>query len=127
MRQYLIGRQRSFSYAIDGLKYVFRTQKNAQIHLLVITVVLVAALWLQLPLVNFAIIFLAIGLVLGAEFFNTAAETLVDMVSTEHHPLARIVKDVCAGGVLVCAICAVAVGIFLMGPALLARLSLITP
>ena len=123
MGHFLLGRAKSFVYALEGIAYVFRTQKNAQVHLFVIVVVNLMAIWLQLSGIEFAIIYLAIGVVLAAEFFNTAAETLVDLVSPGLHPLAKIIKDVCAGGVLICSICAVVVGVFLMGPPLLARLA----
>lgn len=125
MRQYLIDRGRSFRYALEGISYVFRTQKNAQIHLVIIVIVCFLALWLALPLEDLALIFLTIGFVLGAEFFNTAIETLVDLVSPDHHLLAKIAKDVCAGAVLICSISAVLVGIFLFGPPLLIKLNIV--
>ena len=125
MRQFLKGRMNSFIYAAEGVRYVFKTQKNAWIHLFVIVVVLLAAFFLQLPGIDFAVIILTIGLVLGAEFFNTAVEALVDLVSPEQHLLAKIAKDVGAGGVLVCAACAVLVGILIIGPPLLTQLALL--
>lgn len=125
MGHYLLERGRSFRFAFEGIAYVFRTQKNAQIHLVVIIIVCFLAIWLALPLRDLALVFMTIGLVLGAEFFNTAIEALVDLVSPDHHPLAKIVKDVCAGAVLICSILAVLVGICLFGPLLLIKLNLI--
>jgi diacylglycerol kinase len=51
-------------------------------------------------------------------------ETVVDLATEEYHPLARQAKDVAAGAVLIAAITAVAVGILILGPPLLARLGL---
>ena len=45
--------------------------------------------------------------------FNTAIEYTIDLVSQEYHPLARIVKDICAGAVLLSAVMAVVVGYIL--------------
>jgi diacylglycerol kinase (ATP) len=42
--------------------------------------------------------------------FNTAVEHTIDLVKEEFHPLARIVKDICAGAVLLSALSAVIVG-----------------
>ena len=56
---------------------------------------------------------LTIAFVLFAEMFNTAIEYTVDLVSQEYHPLARIVKDICAGAVLLSAVMAVVVGYIL--------------
>jgi undecaprenol kinase len=126
MRQYINDRKKSFQFAFEGLAHVFRTQQNARIHLFVIAVVIFLALWLAIPLSDAAIVFLAIGMVLGLEFMNTALEALVDLISPDHHPLAKIVKDVCAGAVLICAIASVLVGICLFGPPLFAKLNIVT-
>jgi diacylglycerol kinase len=125
MHQFLLDRAKSFRYAFEGIAYVLRTQGNAQIHLIVIVVVSILSVWLNLPLEQVALVVLTIGLVLAAEFFHTAIEVLVDLVSPDHHPLAKIVKDVCAGGVLICSIAAVVIGILLFAPPLLIKLNLL--
>jgi diacylglycerol kinase (ATP) len=65
---------------------------------------------------EWCLIFVAIGLVIGTEVINTAVESLTDLASPEYHPLAGRVKDVAAGGVLVCAICAAIIGVIIFGP-----------
>ncbi len=45
--------------------------------------------------------------------FNTVAEELCDLVAPSFHPVVRIVKDMAAGGVLICAVFAVGVGVCL--------------
>jgi diacylglycerol kinase (ATP) len=65
-----------------------------------------------------ATLFLAIGLVWTAEFVNTALEALVDLASPEMHPLARVGKDVGAAAVLIAALIAVLIGLFILGPPL---------
>ncbi len=122
MRPYLARRLKSFGYAIEGIGFVFRTQRNAQIHLLIIIIVLALAVWLAIPALDVALILLTIGLVLGAEFFNTALEAAVDLASPGQHPLAKVAKDVCAGAVFLLAILAVIIGLILLGPPLLERL-----
>jgi diacylglycerol kinase (ATP) len=44
---------------------------------------------------------------------NTSVELLVDVVKSEYHPIARVIKDVCAGAVLISSINAVIVGYIL--------------
>ncbi len=126
MLSFLARRLKSFRYAFEGIGYVFRTQRNAQIHLLIVIVVLGLAAWLEIPLVDLALIVLTIGLVLGAEFLNTALEAVVDLTSPGQHPLAKIAKDVGAGAVLLLAIIAVLVGVILLGPPLLERLRILS-
>lgn len=48
---------------------------------------------------------------MAAELFNTVAEELCDMTAASFNPVVRIVKDMAAGAVLVCAVFAAAVGI----------------
>ena len=108
----------SFRCAFAGLWYLLRTQRNARIHLLITVMVVGLGLWLGLKPTEWAVIALTVGLVLAAEAFNTAAEAAVDLVTTEYHPLAKIVKDVAAGAVLVTAIIAVIVGLLILGPPL---------
>jgi diacylglycerol kinase len=47
---------------------------------------------------------------------------VVDLASPEHHPLAKVGKDVGAAGVLIAALLAVLIGLAVLGPPLLARL-----
>jgi diacylglycerol kinase len=65
---------------------------------------------------------LTIGSVLVMELLNTAAETLVDLVSPDYNPLAKRVKDLMAAAVLVAALVSIVVGISVLGPPLWARL-----
>ena len=109
----------SFRFAFAGLFYILRTQRNARIHLAVTTVVTALGAWLGLDLLSWAVLVLAIGLVLTVEILNTVAETIVDLASPELHPLARIAKDAAAAGVLVAAMAAVIVGLLILGPPIL--------
>jgi diacylglycerol kinase len=59
---------------------------------------------------------LAIAAVLVAEMFNTVVEAIVDLATPEYHPLARTAKDVAAGAVLLSAILAVVVALFIFVP-----------
>ena len=71
---------------------------------------------LKLSLVEWAILTITIGLVLILEFINTSLEQIVDIVSPEKQEKARIAKDVAAASVLISAIIAVLVGVFLFLP-----------
>jgi diacylglycerol kinase len=112
-----IGRTlRSFGFAIAGIGYLVRTQPNFRVHLLAMVAVLAVALVVGASGVEIAVLLLAIGLVLLGEACNSALEAVVDLASPEIHPLARIAKDVAAGGVLLSAIVAAAIGLVVLGP-----------
>lgn len=93
----------SVNCAIEGILYTVRTQKHMRSHFLAALVVLVAALLLKISSMEFMLLSLAISFVLFAELLNTAIEVVVDMISPEFHPLAKVAKDVAAGAVLVAA------------------------
>ncbi len=70
----------------------------------------------QLSRTEWCIIVLAVVAVWTAEALNTAFEFLTDVASPEFHPLAGKAKDVAAGAVLLAAIGAVIIGLFIFGP-----------
>ena len=108
----------SFRFAFSGLWYALRTQRNTRIHLIITFLVIGIGLWLRISPVEWALLTLTIGFVLVSEMLNTVAETLVDMISPGYHPLAKVMKDVTAGAVLLGAIIAVLVGLLILGPPL---------
>jgi diacylglycerol kinase (ATP) len=109
-------RIKSFGYAIQGIRIMFATQINAQIHLVAVIAVTTAGFWFHLSRLEWCLLLLTFGGVLTAEAMNTALEFLTDLVSPEHHPLAGKAKDVAAGAVLLTAIAAIGVGILIFLP-----------
>ncbi len=122
---FVYSRLRSFRNAFTGLCYVIRTQKNAWIHGIATVLAIFLALWLKLNAQDWALLFLAIGFVWAAEFFNTSLEAVVDLASPQNHPLAKVGKDVGAAAVLISAIVALLVGIFIFGPPLSIKIQLL--
>jgi diacylglycerol kinase len=112
----------SFRHAIDGVVYVVSHERNAQIHFVVALLVIALAVWLQLSILQWALVLLAIGLVFTSEMLNTVVELLVDLSTQEIHPLAKHAKDVAAGAVFLMAVVAVVIGFLVLGPPLLNRL-----
>ena len=108
----------SFACAFAGLRDVVRTGRNAKIHVGVALAVIVAGCCLKITLTDWAILALTIGAVFSAEAANTAIESVVDLVSPEHHDLARRAKDCAAGAVFVLVIAAVVIGLMILGPPL---------
>jgi len=91
----------SVNHAVDGIIYAFRTERNLKIHFALAITALVYCALLDLQPLQLLAVFFAIGLVIVAEMFNTAIEALVNLQTLSHHPLARVAKDVAAGGVLI--------------------------
>lgn len=100
----------SFNYAIDGVVYALRTQRNMRIHVGVAILVLIASLFLRISRAEFLVVLITIVFVIGTELVNTAVEAAIDVATDGFDPLAKVAKDVAAGAVLVSAIGAAVVG-----------------
>lgn len=113
----MVGHERkfveSFNAALEGFIYVLRTERNMRIHFLIALLFLLLGVAMSFSYIEISILSITIASVLAAEMFNTVIELLVDMVKSEFHPIARIIKDVSAGAVLIAAINAVIVGYIL--------------
>lgn len=99
----------SFNYAIQGIVYALRTQRNMRLHFIAAFAVLTASLILQISGLGLAAIVFAICLVLVTELINTAVEAAVDLATEGLDPLAKIAKDVAAGAVFISSINAVVI------------------
>jgi diacylglycerol kinase (ATP) len=83
-------------------------------HFLVAAVVLLLALILKVTPVEFVLLAISVSFVLFAEMINTAVELVVDLVTVEYHPLAKLAKDVAAGSVLLSVVGAVVTGYLIL-------------
>jgi diacylglycerol kinase (ATP) len=119
----LTRRAQSFRFAWRGLVAVARSQHNAWIHGGATVLALSAGLLLRLSAGEWALMVFATAAVWAAEAFNTAIEVLGDAVAPDEHRLVGTAKDVAAGGVLVTAVAAVAVGLLVLVPRALQALA----
>lgn len=110
----------SFSFAFEGIAASLKAERNMVVHLGIMTLVVVFAALLGLTMVEWMICILLFAMVLMAELINTAIETLVDMVSPQVDPRAKLAKDTAAGAVLVVSIASAIIGALIFVPKLLA-------
>jgi len=99
----------SFNFAFDGIVHALRTERNMWIHFGIAALVLIAALFFALTRLEVIALLVAISFVVIPEMFNTAVEHIVDLITDEDDPRAKIAKDVAAGAVLIAAVNAIAV------------------
>lgn len=111
----------SVRHAWDGCVFVWRTQRNARIHFVLAVVVASLTWWLRLDFLRCAILAMTVGAVIAGEFFNTAVEAVVDLLSPQYHDRAKVAKDVAAGAVLMLGAMSVIVGLLILGPPLWER------
>jgi diacylglycerol kinase (ATP) len=106
----------SFSNAARGIVYLFKSQNNVRIELLIAIFVIIAGFVFRINHSEWLIILLCIALVLGLEGINTAIEILADKVHPNFDPEIGKVKDVAAGATLIASIVAAIIGFIIFVP-----------
>lgn len=105
--------RKSFSYAMSGIAFCVRYEKNMRIHITVMLYVLFFSQFYELQRSEIILLVLICVLVISLEMINTAIEVVVDKVSPNYHTLAKIAKDVAAGAVLAASLASVFIGLLL--------------
>ncbi len=106
----------------NGFVYAWRgitagvSGRNFRVMLVAATAVIILGILLGISRLEWALVILAMGLVLGLELLNTAGEKLVDILSPDHDPRYGMMKDLLAGGVLIAALAAAVVGTLVFWP-----------
>ena len=103
----------SFNASVEGFIYVLKTERNMRVHFLAAMFFILLGIYLNFTYLEVIVLSVTIAIVLVSEMVNTAIELIVDMIKSDFHPIARIVKDIGAGAVLLTSINAVIVGYIL--------------
>ena len=116
-------RTASLSYALAGWLYMLRRQKNTRIQAVASILIMIVALWLQISMLELAIIILTITIVWMAEFINAAVEAAINIAAPDIHPMAKVGKDVASAAVLLGVVASVLIGLLILGPPLIQKLT----
>jgi undecaprenol kinase len=92
---------RRAGFALEGLLAAWKSEKSIRMHGMTIAVAILLLFWLGPEPVWWALMALAMGMMLITELLNTAVEKLTDRLHPDIHPDIKIVKDVLAGAVFV--------------------------
>lgn len=106
----------SFVYPIKGLKYAYRNEQNLAVDVGIAILVVILGLIFKVSAIEWTVLALTIGLVIACELINTSIEAVVDLVTEDYHPLAKVAKDTSAAAVFIFAAVAVIVGIIVFLP-----------
>lgn len=115
---------RSFKYSIAGLVYAYKYEQSMLVHVIATIGVIGANIIFKVSGIHWLISIMAIGMVLAAELINTAIEAVVDLVTLEIHPLAKIAKDCGSAATFVLAMMAGAIGFVIYIPYIIKLLGL---
>lgn len=113
---------KSFQYAFEGIYTGIRKERNMKIHCLAAVCVVAAGTLLKISAMEWCFCLILFGMIFSLELVNTALEAVVDLVTEERKPLAKIAKDTAAGAVLIAAIMAAVTGGIIFIPKILSLL-----
>ncbi|HBG71202.1 MAG: diacylglycerol kinase [Bacteroidetes bacterium GWF2_43_63] len=109
-------RIKSFVFAFNGLRILFKEEHNSRIHLFATIIVLTAAIIFDVNTYEWIAIILSIGLVITAEIINTAIENIADYLTTDKNEKIKKIKDLSAAAVLISAMTAFIIGLIVFLP-----------
>lgn len=107
---------RTFKFSFQGLAYAYKNEQSMLIHAIGSVVTIALGFIYSLTLTEWAIVFIALAVILASELINTAIEAAVDLCTLEIHPLAKIAKDCGSAATFVLTICAVIVCLMVFIP-----------
>lgn len=111
-------RIKSFKYALNGLKILFKEEHNSRIHLIISCIVITGGIILNISSIEWLIICVLIALVFSLEIVNSAVENLSDFVSPDWNDKIKKVKDLMATAVFFSSFIAVICGLIIFLPKL---------
>lgn len=87
------------SYALSGLKEVFDHETSFKIEVVIFLILLPFVFIIDFDIVERILMFMTLSGMLLAEIINSAIERTVDLVTLDHHEMAKRAKD--AGSAIV--------------------------
>lgn len=109
----------SFKNSFDGLKYAYTHEQSLLIHIMCTIIVLIFGFVFDISGTHWVLILFAMALIIVAELLNTAIEAVVDLVTEDYHPLAKVAKDCASAAVFVATIMATSIWIYVFIPKIL--------
>lgn len=110
---------KTFEHALRGIAHALRTEKNLQIHMMLLMVVVILAFVLTCSPVEWALLLLCFSSVISLELMNTSIEKLCDKIESKHDEHIKLTKDIAASAVLFASLCSAIIGCIIFLPKLL--------
>jgi len=105
---------KKIGHAFSGIGTAFKNERNIRYQAVVGLFVIIVSFILHISKTDWALLLVLIALVIATELINTAIEGVVDLCTFSEDPLAKKVKDIAAGAVVVMAMVAIIGGILIL-------------
>ncbi|MBI2049338.1 diacylglycerol kinase family protein [Candidatus Roizmanbacteria bacterium] len=110
----------SFKHALEGLKWVLKTQPNFKIHIFLSILSILGGWYFKISYVEFLIILTLIFIGLVIEAINTGIEETIDALNKDWSHEVKIAKDVSAASMLIFALGSTIIAAVIFAPRILA-------
>lgn len=116
MSHFINNRIKAFKHAFNGLYEGFKNETHLKIHLIATIIVTSSGFYFNLKPFEWFAIITCCALVIAAELFNSAVESLCNLVEPNINPKIKYIKDICAAAVLVMSILSLIVACIIFIP-----------
>ncbi len=112
----------SFKYSFEGLKYAYKYEQSVLIHFIWTVIAIILGIVFNISTIEWIVVIFVLGLLLSLELINTAIEAIVDMITLNYNPLAKIAKDTGSAAEFLMLVIAAGIGLYIFVPKILAIL-----
>lgn len=106
----------SFKFSFEGIIYAVYNEVNIFVMIIMAIIAIVLGIMLKISYVECLVVVLLIGVILSLELVNTSVEAVVDLVTSDKKPLAKVAKDCASGAVSIMSVVAVILGLMIYLP-----------
>ena len=106
----------SFKHSFAGLDYTVKNEQSILVMTIATIFAVILGITFKITPLEWVLMVMIIGIVLSCELLNTAVEAVVDLVSPEIHPLAKIAKDTASAAVFICSLISFIIACFIFIP-----------
>ncbi|MCT4560935.1 MAG: diacylglycerol kinase [Crocinitomicaceae bacterium] len=106
--------KKKFHPALRGLYLAVWKEKSTRLQFIFLFLGILFGLWIRFTSLDWILFFSASVLVIGFEILNSAIEAICDLVEPNQNEQVRFIKDISAGAVLLSAIYAGGIGLYLL-------------
>jgi len=112
----------SVHYSVAGLRYAYKNEQSMTIHISMTLTIVILGILLHITRLEWVICIFLLGMIMATELINTALEAVVDLITQEYHPLAKVAKDTASAAVFIFSIIAAIIGLLIFVPHLISLL-----
>ena len=117
---FVTGRLKSFKYAFAGAYKLITTEHSIMTQFSIGILLTAAGFYFEISKTEWLFQMMSIGLVLSIEGLNTAVEKIADFIHPDFHEKIGFIKDIGAGAVFFAAVAALAIGLIIYVPVIMA-------